>query len=99
MAQQTPYDRRSNGFRDRESWETIHARNRTLDIRPLPQTLSHNGFFSLYPAASTISSTASSHYLEISYPSTTQEGTNSFQFMLSGIPPSWNLAGNVVDGF
>jgi hypothetical protein len=29
----------------------------------------------------------------------TQSGTDSFQFMLSGIPPPWNLAGNTVDGF
>ncbi|KUJ15461.1 uncharacterized protein LY89DRAFT_619393 [Mollisia scopiformis] len=63
--------------------------------KPFP----YNGFFSLYPTASTISATASSHYLEISYPNTTQDGTDSFQFMLSGIPPPWNLAGNVVDGF
>jgi hypothetical protein len=59
----------------------------------------YNGFFSLYPSATTITAVAESHLLIISYPNTTQSGTDSFQFMLSGIPPPWNLAGNVVDGF
>jgi hypothetical protein len=57
------------------------------------------GFFSLYPSASTISAIAGPNTLSISYPNTTGDGTDSFQFMLSGIPPPWNLAGNVVDGF
>lgn len=59
----------------------------------------YNGFFSLYPSATTIDAVASANKLDISYPNTTQAGTDSFQFMLSGIPPPWNLAGNVVDGF
>lgn len=63
--------------------------------KPSPYT----GFFSLYPTATTITAIAESHKLTISYPNITQAGTNSFQYMLSGIPPPWNLAGNVVDGF
>ncbi|KAG4431340.1 hypothetical protein IFR05_013172 [Cadophora sp. M221] len=58
-----------------------------------------NGLFSLYPTATTITAIAESHKLTISYPNTTQKGTDSFQFMLSGTPPPWSLAGNVVDGF
>jgi hypothetical protein len=65
------------------------------DHKPFP----YNGFFSLYPTATTIIAVASKNKLEISYPNTTQAGTDSFQFMLSNIPPAWNLAGNVVDGF
>jgi hypothetical protein len=63
--------------------------------KPFP----YNGFFSLYPTATTITAVATKNRLEISYPNTTQAGTDSFQFMLSQIPPAWNLAGNVVDGF
>jgi hypothetical protein len=63
--------------------------------KPFP----YNGFFSLYPSATTIDAVASANKLSISYPNTTQDGTDTFQFMLSGIPPPWNLAGNVVDGF
>lgn len=56
-------------------------------------------FFSLYPTATTITAVATANHLSISYPDTTQAGTDSFQFMLSNIPPAWNLGGNVVDGF
>lgn len=59
----------------------------------------YNGFFSLYPSATTLSAVASKNRLEVSYPNTTQAGTNGFQFLLSNIPPQWNLAGNVIDGF
>jgi hypothetical protein len=58
-----------------------------------------NGFFSLYPTASTIKAVATPNKLVISYPNATQAGSDSFQFMIVGIPPAWNLAGNVVDGF
>ncbi|PVH88640.1 hypothetical protein DL98DRAFT_555658 [Cadophora sp. DSE1049] len=58
-----------------------------------------NGYFSLYPTATTITAVAEKQKLTISYPNTTQPGTDSFQFMLSGIPPPWSLAGNVVNGF
>jgi hypothetical protein len=57
------------------------------------------GFFSLYPSATTLTAVASKNHLAITYPNTTQAGTSSFQFMLSNIPPAWNLAGNAVDGF
>jgi len=66
---------------------------------PAHKPFPYNGFFSLYPSATTIDAIASPNKLSISYPNTTQHGTDSFQFMLSGIPPPWNLAGNVVDGF
>ena len=65
------------------------------DHKPRP----YNGFFSLYPTASTIKAVATANKLVISYPNATQEGSDSFQFMISGIPPQWNLAGNVVSGF
>lgn len=65
------------------------------DHKPFP----YNGFFSLYPTATTITAVATKNRLEISYPNTTQAGTGSFQFLLSNIPPAWNLVGNVVDGF
>ncbi|CZT02475.1 related to OrfH, unknown gene in trichothecene gene cluster [Rhynchosporium graminicola] len=58
-----------------------------------------NGYFSLFPSTTTITAIAESQKLTISYPNTTQDGSDSFQFMLSGIPPPWSLAGNVVDGF
>jgi hypothetical protein len=63
--------------------------------KPFP----YGGWFSLYPTASTISTTVNARSLTISYPNTTQEGTNVFIYMISGIPPPWNLAGNVVNGF
>ncbi|TVY80420.1 hypothetical protein LSUE1_G003280 [Lachnellula suecica] len=66
---------------------------------PVHKPFPYIGFFSLYPSATTIDAVASANKLTISYPNTTQEGTDTFQFMLSGIPPPWNLAGNVVDGF
>jgi len=66
---------------------------------PLHKPFPYNGFFSLYPTATTITAVAESHQLKISYPNKTQAGTDSFQFMLSGIPPPWNLVGNTVDGF
>ena len=59
----------------------------------------YNTFFTLYPTATTLKAVASPNKLTISYPNTTQAGANSFQFLLSGIPPPWNLNGNVIDGF
>jgi hypothetical protein len=56
-------------------------------------------FFSLYPTATTITAVAGKNKLSVSYPNTTQAGTSSFQFLLSNIPPTWHLAGNVIDGF
>jgi hypothetical protein len=63
--------------------------------RPFPL----NGVFSLYPTASTIKAVASKDKLVISYPNATQVGSDSFQFLIYGIPPAWNLAGNVISGF
>ncbi|CAI7583749.1 unnamed protein product [Penicillium glandicola] len=48
-------------------------------------------FFSLYPTASTIDSVAGPNSLEISYPNTTQDGTDIFTFVLAQLPPSWTL--------
>lgn len=48
-------------------------------------------FFSLYPTASTIDAIAGPNSLEISYPNTTQAGTNIFTFALAQLPPSWTL--------
>ena len=47
--------------------------------------------FSLFPTASTIDAIAGPNSLEISYPNTTQEGTNIFTFVLAQLPPSWTL--------
>lgn len=58
-----------------------------------------NGFFSLYPTAATFKAVASKNKLVISYPNATAPGTSSFQFLITGIPPKWNLDGNVVSGF
>ncbi|KAH8600015.1 hypothetical protein B0O99DRAFT_649437 [Bisporella sp. PMI_857] len=59
----------------------------------------YGGWFSLYPSASTITSEVGAGSLSISYPNTTQAGTDHFTYMIGGIPPKWNLDGNVVDGF
>ncbi|RBR18877.1 uncharacterized protein FIESC28_05799 [Fusarium coffeatum] len=57
------------------------------------------GFFSLYPSASTLSAKAGPKTLTVSYPNTTQEGTDIFTFALTGIPPSWTLGNkNIVTG-
>ncbi|RGP69206.1 hypothetical protein FLONG3_7842 [Fusarium longipes] len=57
------------------------------------------GFFSLYPSASTLTAEAGPKSLTVSYPNTTQEGTDIFTFALTGIPPSWTLGNkNVVKG-
>lgn len=57
-------------------------------------------FFSLYPTASTIDAVAGPHSLTISYPNTTQDGTNIFTFALSNVPPSWTLVQkHVITGF
>jgi hypothetical protein len=58
----------------------------------------YNGFFLLYPSASTIDAVASPNHLSVSYPNITQEGTDIFTFALSGIPPSWTLGGKSVTG-
>lgn len=49
----------------------------------------YSGFFSLYPSASTIKSEVGERYLKVSYPNTTQAGTDIFTFALTGIPPSF----------
>lgn len=59
----------------------------------------YGGWFSLYPTASTITSEVSARSLTVSYPNTTQDGTDLFTYMIAATPPPWNLAGNVVDGF
>ncbi|KAL3423086.1 hypothetical protein PVAG01_04833 [Phlyctema vagabunda] len=59
----------------------------------------YSGWFSLYPTATTINAVAGPGTLDITYPNTTQSGTDTFQFLLAGIPPTWSLSGNVVDGF
>ncbi|KAL1873155.1 hypothetical protein Daus18300_003974 [Diaporthe australafricana] len=56
------------------------------------------GFFSLYPTASTVDAVAGPKTLTVSYPNTTQEGTDIFTFAVSGIPPSWALSGKRITG-
>ena len=56
------------------------------------------GFFSLYPSASTITAVAGSSSLTVSYPNTTQDGTEIFTFAVSGIPPSWTMSGRQITG-
>ncbi|KAJ5221249.1 uncharacterized protein N7469_010136 [Penicillium citrinum] len=48
-------------------------------------------FFLLYPTASTINAVVAPSYLEVSYPNTTQTGTDIFTFALAQLPPSWTL--------
>lgn len=48
-------------------------------------------FFSLYPSASTIDAVAGPKSLSISYPNTTQDGTDIFTFAIAQIPPSYLL--------
>ncbi|KAH8660161.1 hypothetical protein BX600DRAFT_467327 [Xylariales sp. PMI_506] len=56
-------------------------------------------FFSLYPSASTVTAVAGASSLSLSYPNTTQDGTDIFTFALSDLPPSWTLGmKHVVDG-
>jgi hypothetical protein len=57
------------------------------DHKPHP----YISFFSLYPTASTIDAIAGPNSLEISYPNTTQDGTNIFTFALAQLPPNWTL--------
>ncbi|KAI1862105.1 uncharacterized protein JN550_010570 [Neoarthrinium moseri] len=60
----------------------------------------YNGFFSLYPSASTITSEVGERTLKVSYPNTTQEGTDIFTFALSGIPPQFlGSPDQVITGF
>ncbi|KAJ6094178.1 hypothetical protein N7467_003023 [Penicillium canescens] len=54
--------------------------------------------FSLYPTASTIHAVAGPNSLEISYPNTTQDGTDIFTFALAQLPPSWTLVKKKVVG-
>ncbi|KKY28609.1 hypothetical protein UCRPC4_g00414 [Phaeomoniella chlamydospora] len=56
------------------------------------------GFFSLYPSASTITAVADENRLVISYPNSTEEGTDIVTFALSNIAPKWLLAGNTITG-
>lgn len=56
------------------------------------------GFFSLYPSASTLTAVAGPGSLAVSYPNTTQDGTEIFTFAVSGIPPSWTLSGRSITG-
>lgn len=63
--------------------------------KPFPYT----GLIVLYPTASTITAVASANKLSVSYPNSTQAGSNIFTFEIQGLPPKWTLAGNVVDGF
>lgn len=56
------------------------------------------GFFSLYPTASTVDAVAGPKTLTVSYPNTTQEGTDIFTFAVSGIPASWAISGKRITG-
>jgi hypothetical protein len=56
------------------------------------------GFFLLYPSASTVDAKAGPKTLTVSYPNTTQEGTDIFTFAVSGIPSSWALSGKRITG-
>ncbi|KAK1463511.1 hypothetical protein CMEL01_13580 [Colletotrichum melonis] len=65
---------------------------------PLHTPYPYIGFFLLYPSASTISAVAGERSLSVSYPNSTQEGSDIFTFALSGIPPSWTLGGKTITG-
>ncbi|KAF2125939.1 hypothetical protein P153DRAFT_348195 [Dothidotthia symphoricarpi CBS 119687] len=57
-----------------------------------------NTFLSLYPSASSIHAVASPNRLSMSYPNSTQEGTDVFTFLLSNVPPAWTAGGKTVTG-
>lgn len=66
---------------------------------PAHKPYPYMGFFTLYPSASTLTAEATPNRLTVSYPNTTQDGTNIFTFALTGIPPSWTLGNkHIIDG-
>ncbi|OGM50593.1 hypothetical protein ABOM_000576 [Aspergillus bombycis] len=67
--------------------ETVNRGEHDQDHTPYP----YMSFFTLYPTASTIDAVAAPNSLEISYPNTTQEGSDIFTFALAQLPPSWTL--------
>ncbi|KAK8867447.1 hypothetical protein PGQ11_006025 [Apiospora arundinis] len=54
----------------------------------------YNGFFSLYPSATTIRAEAGPGSLTVAYPNKTETGADIFTFALSGIPPAWTSGKN-----
>ena len=56
----------------------------------------HVAFFQLYPTATTINATVTKNHVRITYPNTTQAGTDRMQFYIVGIPAEYNNAGKVV---
>jgi hypothetical protein len=53
-------------------------------------------FFQLYATASTVNATVTPNHISISYPNTTQEGTDRFQYLIGDIPAPYYASGNVV---
>lgn len=53
-------------------------------------------FFQLFPTASTINATVTPNRISISYPNTTQAGTDVFQFLIGDIPGPYYSSGQMV---
>ncbi|WVQ77870.1 hypothetical protein IAR50_007572 [Cryptococcus sp. DSM 104548] len=56
-------------------------------------------FFQLYATASTINATVTPWHVSVSYPNTTQEGTDVFQYLIGDIPAPFWAEGRNMDGF
>jgi hypothetical protein len=64
--------------------------NTTMPSRP------YVSFFQLYATASTINATVTPWRIEVSYPNTTQAGTDVFEYLIGDIPaPYWAAGQNV----
>jgi hypothetical protein len=53
-------------------------------------------FFQLYATASTINATVTPYHISISYPNTTQEGSDRFQYLIGDIPAPYYASGRIV---
>lgn len=53
-------------------------------------------FFQLYATASTINATVTPGHISVTYPNTTQDGTEMFRYLIGDIPASYWLAGENV---
>jgi hypothetical protein len=53
-------------------------------------------YFQLYPSATTINATVTKNHVRITYPNTTQPGTDRMEFRIAGIPLQYYQEGKVV---
>ncbi|KAL7423396.1 hypothetical protein Q5752_002700 [Cryptotrichosporon argae] len=67
--------------------------NTSLAARPFVS------WFSLYPTASTLNATVEPWKIQVTYPNTTQDGTDVFTWYIADIPPPFWYANETMDGF